>query len=104
MEQREHREGERNGRAPAEAPFLTGMRLGRAKALSTLGVVVALSQIITGEAVLMSGHGAGFDVQAAAAADPTPNNLVARANNDFAIDLYRQLAGEMADDNLFFSP
>ena len=37
-------------------------------------------------------------------ADQQPTKLVVEANSDFAIELYRQLARENQDENLFFSP
>lgn len=40
----------------------------------------------------------------AAEADLTPTSQAVRMNNDFATDLYRQLATEHEGDNLFFSP
>ena len=48
--------------------------------------------------------GGGIDPRRAADAGKAPVNVAIAANHDFAIDLYRQLARQPADENLFFSP
>ena len=40
----------------------------------------------------------------AAETGQAPTNYAVTANSDFALDLYRQLSKENADENLFFSP
>lgn len=48
--------------------------------------------------------GMGMFLTCEAETTPPPANHAASANNNFAVDLYRQLAQENADKNLFFSP
>ena len=71
--------------------------------LKSTSRVLILSGVVTLTTAMGSIEGTPGDLLAAEA-DNAPTKLVARANSDFAFELYRQLSSESPGENLFFSP
>ncbi len=80
-----------------ETPQQKGTRM------TKLTRVLVLTGVVTLSNALGTVTGGANDLLAAeAGAQPTA--LAVKANSDFAFDIYRQLSGENAGENMFFSP